>query len=95
MTLDLRGSAGAASREMRRGRSLAGETRHQHLLVTFKADDGNGARRAGAACAENCIAIAVLPACHRVVKSDGSISGYRWGVERKRRSRINTWRRVA
>ena len=37
----------------------------------------------GAACAANRIAVAVP--CHRVVKSDGSISGYRWGVQRKRR----------
>ena len=29
--------------------------------------------------------IAVAVPCHRVVKSDGSISGYRWGVQRKRR----------
>jgi AraC family transcriptional regulator of adaptative response/methylated-DNA-[protein]-cysteine methyltransferase len=37
----------------------------------------------GAACAANRIAIAVP--CHRVVKSDGSVAGYRWGVQRKRR----------
>jgi AraC family transcriptional regulator of adaptative response/methylated-DNA-[protein]-cysteine methyltransferase len=41
------------------------------------------AQDVGAACAANRIAIAVP--CHRVVKSDGSISGYRWGVHRKRR----------
>jgi AraC family transcriptional regulator of adaptative response/methylated-DNA-[protein]-cysteine methyltransferase len=41
------------------------------------------AQEVGAACAANRIAVAVP--CHRVVKSDGSISGYRWGVSRKRR----------
>ena len=41
------------------------------------------AQDVGAACAANRVAIAVP--CHRVVKADGSISGYRWGVQRKRR----------
>ncbi len=41
------------------------------------------AQDVGAACAANRIAVAVP--CHRVVKSDGSIAGYRWGVQRKRR----------
>lgn len=40
------------------------------------------ARDVGEACAANRLAI-VVP-CHRVVKKDGSISGYRWGVRRKR-----------
>jgi len=46
-------------------------------------DTGPETLRYGAACAANRIA-ADVP-CHRVVKADGSISGYRWGVRRKRR----------
>lgn len=41
------------------------------------------AQDVGAACAANVLAVAIP--CHRVVKADGSISGYRWGVQRKRK----------
>ena len=34
------------------------------------------------ACAANPLAL-VIP-CHRIVRADGAISGYRWGIERKR-----------
>ena len=82
LTLDLRGSA----LEVAVWRALqaipAGETR-SYGAIAQSLPMAATAQEVGAACAANRIAVAVP--CHRVVKSDGSISGYRWGVQRKRR----------
>jgi AraC family transcriptional regulator of adaptative response/methylated-DNA-[protein]-cysteine methyltransferase len=41
----------------------------------------NGARAVARACATNAIAVAVP--CHRVVRGDGALAGYRWGLDKK------------
>jgi AraC family transcriptional regulator, regulatory protein of adaptative response / methylated-DNA-[protein]-cysteine methyltransferase len=40
------------------------------------------AKEVGEACAANALAVAIP--CHRVVRKDGGLAGYRWGVRRKR-----------
>ena len=42
----------------------------------------NAVRAVAHACASN--PLAVLVPCHRAVRRDGALAGYRWGVERKR-----------
>jgi AraC family transcriptional regulator, regulatory protein of adaptative response / methylated-DNA-[protein]-cysteine methyltransferase len=42
----------------------------------------NAVRAVARACATNPVSV-VVP-CHRVVRADGNLAGYRWGLERKR-----------
>jgi AraC family transcriptional regulator of adaptative response/methylated-DNA-[protein]-cysteine methyltransferase len=80
--LDLRGSAQELAVWQALRSIPAGETRsYGQLAKTLPLP--MTAQEVGAACAANRIAVAVP--CHRVVKADGGISGYRWGVPRKRR----------
>lgn len=59
----------------------AGETA-SYAGIAERIGSPNAARAVAQACAANPIAVAIP--CHRVVRNDGALSGYRWGVERKR-----------
>ncbi|MDB5705591.1 MAG: hypothetical protein JWN66_2707 [Sphingomonas bacterium] len=82
LTLDLRGSPIELAVWEALRRVPSGETTSYGALAKGLPLPAT-AQEVGAACAANRIAVAVP--CHRVVKADGSISGYRWGVQRKRR----------
>jgi AraC family transcriptional regulator of adaptative response/methylated-DNA-[protein]-cysteine methyltransferase len=59
----------------------AGETT-TYTEVARRIGAPNSVRAVAGACAANPVAVAIP--CHRVVRTDGALSGYRWGVERKR-----------
>ena len=59
----------------------AGQTTN-YTEVAQRIGSPRAVRAVAGACAANAIAVAIP--CHRVVRTDGSLSGYRWGVERKR-----------
>ncbi|WP_342119816.1 bifunctional DNA-binding transcriptional regulator/O6-methylguanine-DNA methyltransferase Ada [Pseudoduganella sp. OTU4001] len=80
LPLDVRGTAfqqrvWQALREIPAGETVS------YAELAARVGAPNGARAVAGACAANAIAVAIP--CHRVVRNDGSISGYRWGVERK------------
>jgi AraC family transcriptional regulator of adaptative response/methylated-DNA-[protein]-cysteine methyltransferase len=82
LPLDLRGSELELAVWQALRTIPAGETRSYGALAKTLPLPAM-AQEVGAACAANRLAVAIP--CHRVVKADGSISGYRWGVDRKRR----------
>jgi AraC family transcriptional regulator of adaptative response/methylated-DNA-[protein]-cysteine methyltransferase len=77
----------------------AGETTTYAALAARLGLPRSAARAVGTACGANPIAVAIP--CHRVLRGDGSLAGYRWGLERKReliereRSRVSDSGRAA
>jgi AraC family transcriptional regulator of adaptative response/methylated-DNA-[protein]-cysteine methyltransferase len=53
-----------------------------YAMIAKKIGLAKSVRAVAQACAANSLAVAIP--CHRVVRTNGSLSGYRWGVERKR-----------
>jgi AraC family transcriptional regulator of adaptative response/methylated-DNA-[protein]-cysteine methyltransferase len=81
LAVDLRGSeferrVWSALREIRPGETVS------YGDIARRIGAPRDAREVADACAAN--RLAILVPCHRVVKKDGSISGYRWGFQRKR-----------
>ncbi|MBC8074241.1 MAG: bifunctional DNA-binding transcriptional regulator/O6-methylguanine-DNA methyltransferase Ada [Deltaproteobacteria bacterium] len=82
LPLDIRGTAFQQRVWDELRRIPVGETR-SYAEVAAALGAPSSSRAVARACASNTIAV-VIP-CHRVVRSDGSLSGYRWGEARKRR----------
>ncbi len=81
LPLDVRGTAfqqrvWQALREIRVGETVC------YAEIARRIGSPKAARAVAAACAANNLAIAIP--CHRVVRNDGSLSEYAWGVDRKR-----------
>ena len=81
LPLDVRGTAfqqrvWQALREVPAGETVS------YAEIARRIGEPKAVRAVAQACGANPIAVAIP--CHRVVKNDGMLSGYRWGVERKR-----------
>ncbi|CAN5596742.1 methylated-DNA--[protein]-cysteine S-methyltransferase [soil metagenome] len=63
-------------------RAIPAGTTASYAEVAIAIGRPTAARAVAQACGAN--PLAVITPCHRVVRADGGLSGYRWGVERKR-----------
>jgi AraC family transcriptional regulator, regulatory protein of adaptative response / methylated-DNA-[protein]-cysteine methyltransferase len=78
--LDIRGTAFQARVWEALRRIPRGETR-SYAQIAKELKQPSAVRAVARACAMN--PVAVIVPCHRVVRSDGGLGGYRWGIERK------------
>lgn len=82
LPLDIRGTAfqqrvWQALREISPGQTVS------YAEIARRIGSPAAVRAVAGACAANRLAVAIP--CHRVIRRDGGLSGYRWGIERKRR----------
>ncbi|WP_454732694.1 MULTISPECIES: bifunctional DNA-binding transcriptional regulator/O6-methylguanine-DNA methyltransferase Ada [Cupriavidus] len=81
LPLDVRGTA-FQERVWQALREIPPGTTASYAEIAARIGAPKAVRAVAQACGANHIAVAIP--CHRVVRSDGQLSGYRWGVERKR-----------
>lgn len=81
LPLDIRGTA-FQQRVWQALREIPVGTTASYTDIANRIGAPKAVRAVAGACAANALAVAIP--CHRVVRSDGNLSGYRWGVERKR-----------
>ena len=80
LPLDVRGTA-FQQKVWQALRQIPAGTKVSYSEIAECIGSPKAVRAVATACAANTLAVAIP--CHRVVRSDGSLSGYRWGVERK------------
>ncbi|MDF9616963.1 bifunctional DNA-binding transcriptional regulator/O6-methylguanine-DNA methyltransferase Ada [Pseudomonas entomophila] len=81
LPLDVQGTA-FQERVWQALREVPAGTRVSYTDIAERIGAPKAFRAVAQACAANHIAVAIP--CHRVVRRDGDLSGYRWGIERKR-----------
>ena len=81
LPLDVRGTA-FQRRVWKALREIPVGTTASYTDIAKRIGSPSAVRAVAGACASNKIAVAIP--CHRVLRNDGNLSGYRWGVERKR-----------
>lgn len=81
LPLDMRGTA-FQQRVWQALRDIPAGATASYAEIAARIGSPKAVRAIGQACGANSLAVAIP--CHRVVRSDGGLSGYRWGVERKR-----------
>ena len=81
LPLDVRGTA-FQQRVWQALRAIPGGSTASYAEIAERIGRPKAVRAVARACATNPVAVAIP--CHRVVRADGALSGYRWGIERKR-----------
>lgn len=81
LPLDVRGTA-FQRRVWEALRDIPAGTTATYTDIAERIGSPRAVRAVARACATNNIALAIP--CHRVVRTDGSLAGYRWGIDRKR-----------